>query len=249
MDIISTINDLFLSSNKDNRNKLMDNIPITIVLNNDVLLCMKYDKRKFYQLELDNYHIIKSICHYITGKNLNLIDVNYNDDELIRFIENNKTIFEFDNVKYWCKLIEMIKSNAVSMDIISIAMKHSATLYQSELHKKVMEFKQTVSKDDWSKILVIVTGPPSPRPGHSAMQYFSRLTGKENELYQPTSREIKTKKNRKLYYVENIYDFDEALDIVAQLLLERQEYDKIVDMKKDILAYDTKEYLDKVCKK
>jgi hypothetical protein len=127
-------------------------------------------------------------------------------------------------------------------------MKHAAVTYQAELHRLVQELKSTVDYDEWNQLLVIITGPPSPRPGHSANQYFSRLTGKPDLMYQPPTDDVITKHNRKLYYVENVYEIPQILEIVSQLCLERTKYDEVVNMRTDILAYDTDEYLSKVCK-
>lgn len=110
-------------------------------------------------------------------------------------------------------------------------------------------FKLTCKLDEWDRIIVGVTGPPSPRPGHSAMQYFERLTGvlSENDEFKLENKESESKRKRKLYYVENVYNYTNILKIIAQLENERREYDKIISMKTDIMAYDTKAYLQRVC--
>lgn len=251
MDIINVINDIFLTANKINRSKIITSLPVILIFNQDQLTLMQYGNiTNTIKLELKNYHIIKSICHYISGHNLKLIDNNELDNKVVEYITINRMLFELDNIRYWCGLVNMIKTKIINYDILRVAMKHTAILFQEELHNGVQECKQLINNDDeWNNILIIVTGPPSPRPGHSAMQYFSRLTGKQCDLYNPSNDELCKKQNRKLYYLENVYDLEKILDIVGQLLLERQEYDKIVDMKMDILAYDSKEYLLKVCNK
>ena len=253
MDLIKQINHVFLSSNKIIRSKIIESISVLLILNNNQLILMEYGFIiNKIDLELTNYNIIKSICHYISIHNLKLVcNQNNNlDDQTIEFIKNNKSIFEFDEIKYWCGLVDMIETKIINSDILNIAIKHTAILFQAELHKNVQGCRKYINnEDEWDNVLVIVTGPPSPRPGHSAMQYFGRLTGKINDLYTPSEEEVIRKKNRKLYYLENVYELDKILDIVGQLLLERKEYDKIIDMKIDILAYDTKDYLLRVCKK
>ena len=251
MDIINEINNMFLTSNKINRSKIINSLPVILIFNQDQLSLIQYGNiTNTIKLELKNYHMIKSICHYISGHNLKLIDNNELDNKVVEYITINRTLFELDSIRYWCGLVNMIKTKTINYDILRVAMKHTATLFQEELHNKVQNYKQSINnEDEWDNVMIIVTGPPSPRPGHSAMQYFCRLTGKQCDLYSPSCDESCKKQNRKLYYLENIYDLDKILDGAGQLLLERKEYDKIIDMKMDILAYDSKEYLMKVCNK
>ena len=253
MDLMNDINQLFLQSNLVARTKIINELPVILILNCDILTLMNHGKiTNTVKLELDNYHIVKSICHYLCAISNGLItDAKHigHIDKIIEFISTNKELFVFEDIKYWCNLTNMYKTLTINGETISIAMKHTATLYQNELHRVVQEFKRTIPYDEWNQILVIITGPPSPRPGHSAKQYFSRLTGKSDLFYCPSHEEITNKKNRKLYYVENVYEIPKILDIVGQLLLERKSYDQIVDMKTDILAYDTETHLKKVCNK
>ena len=245
MDLIKSINDTFLKVNERVRRKIINELPVILLFNNDKLTLIQNNKETITELNLENYHIIKSICHYICCNCLKLAYCALPFTEVIKYILENKNIFEFEGIKYWCGLVEMCEKGKVNDDILSIAMKHCAIIFQKELHDAVQKYKLEVNNPEiWNHMLVIVTGPPSPRVGHSAMQYFSRLTGK----YDQASEEERFRKiHRKLYYVENVYEKDKILDIVGQLLLERKEYDKIVDMSTDILAYDTNNYLKKVC--
>jgi hypothetical protein len=87
------------------------------------------------------------------------------------------------------------------------------------------------------------------------MQYFERLIGNSSEQVssefkpQIPIEEAQAKCNRKLYYLENVDVLSKALDIIGQLELEREKYDTFLSMKTDILAYDSKAYLTKVCNK
>lgn len=243
---IKSINNVFLKVNEKARRKIINELPVILLFNNDTLSLIQYGKTiKSLELNLETYHIIKSICHYICFNSLELAHCSF--DEVIKYITDNKSIFKFEEINYWHGLYDMCTSRKINQDILSIAMKHCAIMFQTELHNAVQKYKSEINNPDlWNQLLVIVTGPPSPRVGHSAMQYFGNLTGNYDGI---TETEKIKKKNRKLYYVENVYVSDKILDIVGQLLLERRDYDKIVDMKTDILAYDTCNYLKKVCHK
>ena len=66
-------------------------------------------------------------------------------------------------------------------------MQKASEIFLRELHRLVQNFKQTVFNGVWpSPLLVIVAGPSSPRIGHPAMQYFSRLT-KKNTTFDEMS--------------------------------------------------------------
>lgn len=310
---ISELNQLFLDSNQKARKEIIKSQSLILVLSNDTLYIQHntpdYNVFESKKLELETYHTVKTICHFISGLHLGLINLHSSEDKkrmvdlLSNFVESRKELFVVEGVKYWRGLVKMLNVNdklEIDHSVISLAMKHCAEMYQTELHRVVQEVRNDYSKEEpeWpNDFLVIVTGPPSPRPGHSAMQYFSRLTGKtqlvsdrhfalgpilrsvldpdtefekpqlvsthlfgdpiqeeKNETEEISLEEVKRKRDRKLYYVENITVNDRdgyltVLDIVAQQILERQQYDRIVDMRTDILAYDTKKYLSTVCKK
>lgn len=197
-----------------------------------------------------------------------LLNINNRKVLTQQFITKNAEMFQFEGVSYVQKLCWMLASDSkvvLHRETIAVAMKHCATLYQNELHRRVQKLRLLVSEQDWNQLVVIVTGAPSPRSGHSAMQYFSRLTGKmtpetcpfsdsPESSTAPTTEEHKHE--RQLFYVENVYPvvgkgdcFDQVLDIVAQEILERRLFDKVVDMKTDVLAFDTQAYLAKMCKK
>lgn len=248
------INKLFLESNCVARSMLLQETPVILLVNNDTVTLYKngelVQERK---LELENYHVIKSIVHFITGKIVGHVPICDGDHHVKHAIVENKEVFIFEAVKYWRPLLDLINQSGTDKlddSCIRLAMKHASHLYLSELHGQVQEMRRLVDGKDWDQLVVVVTGPPSPRQGHTAMQYFSRLTGKEDQFaFVPTNDEAAAKSERKLFYVENVYNPQQALDIVAQLILERKVFDRVVDMKTDILAYDSKEYLKRVCGK
>jgi hypothetical protein len=284
----SEFNCAFLEANAKARRAIIKERPVILVLGADDCIWMRLYNDKanptpqtpelinyvIRKLELTNYHVIKSVCHSISGLFLKLIP-STNQSHLIQLIQKNKEIFQFEGVKYWRLLCDLLIPNSGGGDgdhsncnekeeckkimdtVFYLALKHCASLYAAELHRVVQELKvQVGSHEDWNRILVIVTGPPSPRPGHSALQYFARLTGQPEvgEFYQPDPTEAQEKQNRRLFYVENvtvsnITDVDKVCDIVAQQMLERKHYDSIIDMSTDILAFDTQSYLRGVCKR
>lgn len=251
------INNLFLESNRVARSKILQDAPAILLVNNDTVTLYKNGKMvQEKKLDLENYHTIKNVVHFITGKIVGHIcdgDHEIQDDCVKHAIVENKEVFIFEAVKYWCLLLDLINQSGTDKldeSCIRLAMKHASHLYLSELHGQVQEMRRLVDGKDWDQLVVVVTGPPSPRQGHTAMQYFSRLTGKEDQFaFVPTNDEAAAKSERKLFYVENVYNPQQALDIVAQLILERKVFDRVVDMKTDILAYDSKEYLKRVCGK
>lgn len=243
MDIYKELNDIFILQNKNDRTDLMNNLPVLIIfIENDIHLYRygKYDKK--FTLNLEHYRKIKSVCHYgMRPRTPN----NIQDDKIANQIEKDKDIFNFDGISYWKNLVV----GELEKDIIHLAMKHCSVLFQDELHNVVQSIKTFINnEEEWNKIFVIVTGPHSPRVGHCAMQYFERLVGSTTEIPFVTNVEPKEhKKNRCLYYVENEYNIEKAIDIAMQLRLERKIFDSIIDMNTDILAFDTREYLKKVC--
>ncbi len=251
MSVSAEMNAIFLSSNEIARRRILNDLPVILILTNDTLTLMRYGKVfKQRALELSHYHGVKSVCHFVSGIHLNLIHPSDDLlDKVVEYIMNNKSLFQFGTIKYWCHLVRMCKTKQIEQETIHLAMKHCSEMYQETLHKAVQELKSLVDPNEWNQLLVIVSGPPSPRTGHSAMQYFSRLTGKTNEFYQPSQEDADRKTCRQLYYVENIYTLPEMLNIVAQLLLERKQYDSIVNMTTDILAYDSQTFLQHACHK
>lgn len=196
------------------------------------------------ELNLKVYHQIKSITHFT----LTQTDQREMRKDVIEYV---KTLnIKIDEINISKMLLDMLQSDNIDQNRLKCILKVCATIYGNELHTKVQLIRKQFPDEDWNKIIVAVTGPPSPRPGHSAMQYFERLTGElsENDEFQIVDKNKNDhKKNRKLYYVENIYDPNAVLKIIAQMENERREYDKILSMKTDIMAYDTREYLQRVC--
>src|SRR3990170_1350796 len=103
MDVIDRINSLFLSSNVRIRTEIINSLPVILIFNNDTLTLMRYGKIvDSKQLDLQQYHIIKSVCHFVSGLTLGLFDPTEDlITETIDYITNNKNIFVYDGIKYW----------------------------------------------------------------------------------------------------------------------------------------------------
>ena len=248
------LNTLFLDFNKRERQLVLQNSPVIILLTNDILYVYVYGVLVITQkLDLTTYHMIKNVTHYIL---YNLVSKQKNEslEQVGKILTNEKIMHNGINVSK--VLLNGLESNTKPFDF-SLIMKICAEMYSSKLHNTVQEVKEIIfnsqiSTDEWNRMIVCVTGPPSPRPGHSAMQYFQRLTGSvTSDVFSPTISESEqlSKQNRRVYYIENVYECDKVLEIMAQLEVERNIFDSIVPMKTDIMAYDTKEYLKNVCKK
>ena len=242
---------LFLDFNRIQRELVLKNSPIIILLINDKLYVYVYGVPVIVELlNLSNYHIIKSVTHYVLYKTLTGDNVEIIEPEITDSLKDLKIVHSDIDVSKL--LLETL--NCPQKVNYNLIMKVCAEMYSSELHRAVQSIKNTLfnllSIDDWNQMIVCVSGPPSPRPGHSAIQYFERLTGSVvGDEFSPSLSESEQtiKKNRRLYYIENVYECEKVLEIMAQLEVERNIFDRIVPMKTDIMAYDTKEYLNKVC--
>jgi hypothetical protein len=196
------------------------------------------------------------VVHYLIYKQL----IHKSDiivrDKLLYEIAKEGELFTCEGIHLLKNILMAIQNNntPISNDVLRLLMKKCAIMYSSELHYVVQCIKG-LNQDVWNQVIVGVCGPPSPRVGHSAMQYFERLIGNSSEQVssefkpQIPIEEAQAKCNRKLYYLENVDVLSKALDIIGQLELEREKYDTFLSMKTDILAYDSKAYLTKVCNK
>lgn len=254
-DVYRLANTKFLEFTECQRDIIFKQQPILLLLLKDTIMMYRYGEYvDDFELDLDQYNNIKSIVHYCL---LHPNNTNEEDTQKIcDYIDRDKKDFNFSNVSYYKNLQKCLRNNEkLDQDIIRLSMKHCAILYQQTLHNTVQQIKSMCNEQEWNTILIIVTGPPSPRPGHSAMQYFHRLVGSTTEknidCFRPdiNASEKQRKSERKLYYVENVDNHYDAFRIVMQQELERRNFDVIVDMNTDILAFDTKEYLKKVCNK
>lgn len=265
-DIYSEINKVFLNFNDTLRKSFIEKQPIIMLLIADNLVVYHYGIMRFqYSLDLTRYHKLKSVVHFCILFHNNDKEIEIKDNMRLHLrneIVENKLDFQFivngNIVTVHKELLTAVNGNKLDKDALNLILKECADMFQQELHKQVQLIKNKFNNEEWNKIIIGVVGPPSPRPGHSALQYFERLVGSSNErgpgkntLFEPTieNSEREYKKHRRLYYIENVDDVKSALNIIAQLEIEKQHYENILPMKTDILAYDSQKYLKKVCNK
>lgn len=189
-----------------------------------------------YDMNLQLYHKLKSISHYL---------VYYS-------IKHNK---KYNNIADLCEKLRPAQQEYLHTNIDQL-MEMATKEYLNELHRVVQLIKD--DKDWPSEMLCIVSGPASPRFGHPAMQYFARLANKkleqrttscqsQNVHYEPTDEQKYP--GRFLFYVENAHSVEEAKSIGVNLLVEQKVMSQFADMSIDILAPNAMQYLQSVCRK
>jgi len=72
-------------------------------------------------------------------------------------------------------------------------------------HKQMMEWKKTMTAEEWAALTVIVSGSQTPRAENVAVQYFSRLLGDGNG------------EGRRIVYAESLWDETKALRLDGKL--------------------------------
>jgi len=81
--------------------------------------------------------------------------------------------------------------------------RYAAASQINELHKQVMEYKATLSKEQWEHITVVIMGSHMARRGFVVSQYFARLLRVDED------------EDKKLIFAEGTSDVCEALDLLA----------------------------------
>lgn len=110
-------------------------------------------------------------------------------------------------------------------------LRRTARLYLNELHTSMQFLKPIFNEGElpsWKGVFIACCGGPSAKEGNAAMQYFKRLKATT-------------------YYIENVYNVNEALELMAQLEVERVFFDPIRNMRTDVLAEETEIFLKEVC--
>lgn len=266
-------------------------LPCVLLLYQNKLLCFKYGVSQGYEeMDLKLYHKYKVIAHALIYYSLKHEKRYERLDQLCPKLIT-RLIDEFYDDQDQDKISGLDNKNetqgAVKLKQLSLQemMKIASSLYLSELHRITQILRQKVGQDEdgittsngqgqcskpWmTPLLVIVSGPASPRIGHPAMQYFGRLTknkviheemcihgidvgeGNSDNSNQEkgTARGgIHTKiKDRYLYYVENAQNWVDAMKIGLSLYVEETIYSKYQSMETDILAQHGYDYLDSKC--
>lgn len=138
----------------------------------------------------------------------------------------------------------------------------AAFIQLDALHKQIQKWKKDIASDDWNKMAAIVIGPQMPRVGEITLQYFARLTGKSLSntqilpswlsLGEADSETLKpSKKNRRLIYAENLWQEEEALNLLATHLLDERIgfmfFNDNQRMHCDLLAEAASRRLEEIC--
>jgi hypothetical protein len=247
------------------------NIPGLLLFYDNKVICYKKGESQGYEtLQLDKYNIYKTIAHSL---------IFYSIKHNLKYQRLSDLCLSLQD-----KILEEVGSDISDITSMTIEdlMNSASELFLHELHRANHGFKQNVFEGIWPlPLLIIVAGPASPRIGHPAMQYFSRLAKKDvtisemslhgicvhqttqtmettqtTETMQTTQTTQKdnsnlenTNKNtRFLYYVENPQNLVQALEIGLSLYIEESIFSKYKEMKTDILAQISHDYLNQKCK-
>ena len=140
-------------------------------------------------------------------------------------------------------------------------MKLSSEIYLEQLHLLTQNIKNQEFGGVWpDNLLILVVGSFSPRFGHPAMQYFSRLCNQSLETLKNVSEysdihfdPSKENKKRWVYYLENNFNSSPGLDQIRDLgirqYVEKELYQQYQSMQYDILSRNSQNYLKDKCQK
>jgi hypothetical protein len=266
----NTLNNKFLKYAKDLRMQALQGFDGILLFFDNKVFCYKHgDCKGFKALDLAVYDVYKTLAHtiiYYSEKHKEKYEraadlcpqIQHELSDLIGGLRSENRSFE-----------DPLRANDFDSQIwkdgcnpyyltIKELMHRSSELYLASLHEAVQTWKDTVFDGNWpSSLLVIVSGPSSPRFGHPAMQYFSRLTNttlesneelvKDDIVYDPLRLDKYI--GRKLYYIENASNFVQAIEIGLSLWVEESVFSQYQSMKSktDILSKDSHEYLNSKC--
>jgi len=244
------LNQKFLNYAKNMRDQSWHTFEGILILHNNLLTCYQFGKElSKTAMDLDEYTIYKTLAHTI---------IFYSQKHNQRYEKINDLCESLQT-----KIKESLEKTSINIDSvcnynIPTLKRLSSELYLQSLHKIVQQYKTLYFNNEWPKsLLILVAGPASPRFGHPAMQYFTRLTNNELEINsQMIKDDIKFNVlddakyiGRKLYYIENCNEYDKIIEIGLSLYIEETEFSKYESMKKDILSKPTQEYLLEKCNK
>lgn len=262
-------NSKFLNYIKEIRQTSWNEFEGALIFHNNIVHCYQNGKKKDMSfMDIDEYNIYKTLAHTlifysqkhnykyqkindlcidIKNKISNCLDIDSTKGKLYYYHQKNNTTTQSD------KRYETL----FNYDIATLK-KISSEQFLQELHDIVQRQKRTYFNNVWPKsLLILVAGPTSPRFGHPAMQYFTRLTNNDLEMNaQMIKDNIMFNKldninynGRKLYYIENCNELEKIIQIGLSLYVEETEFSKYESMKKDILASDVQDYLHLKCNK
>ncbi len=241
---ISTIlNEKFAHQALRLKEECREGLSAILVLHNS---CLYLGTKMCGSLDLKKYDTLKGIAHGLIYYSIKHKVLYSGLSDLCEDLRARYCIVETE--PYWKWSLEKL-------------MREAAKEYSSQLHKLVQTVRSSKRfGGQWpASMLVLVSGPTSPRYGHPAMQYFARLTNTLYEIPKMGSRsclEVEYRPeepdkypDRKLLYIENADSASQALEIGVSLLTEDTVYSHYLSMKTDILARPTGEYLRQKCRK
>lgn len=268
---MDSLNRLFTEKAVALRADAMRDLDAFLILYND---CLYVDSRvehdansdrpfeRFATLDLQRYTVYKTLAHYIVYMSLKH-DCSYEKiDDLCEKLREQVA----DTASSATDIKQFFNCD------VSTLMRLASNEYVAQLHSIVQRVKNERYQATWpEKMLILVCGPASPRYGHPAMQYFARLANKPLEqlsshcaspshcvmgncgeardeiTYVP--QDATQYRERRLFYVENAHDLDEAVRIGLSLYVEETVFSRFVSMKTDILAPMVQATLKKQCQK
>jgi len=240
------MNQKFTSQCQSLQTKCFQDLPGIIIFHQDKLFV--YQAGRLLQpthelLKLNKYHLLKDLAHglvyYSLKHNLNYQKMNDLCQDLqTRYLNQHSEPY------YHLTIAEL--------------MKLATEEYLQRLHTLVQSVKLNNFNNQWpDQLLILVVGPNSPRFGHPAMQYFSRLTKQALEInrtcYQAGidfTPEKNTHPGRKVFYLENNFgevELQQIVDLGISKYVEADIYSKYYSMETDILAEESQSYLARVC--
>ena len=108
-------------------------------------------------------------------------------------------------------------------------------------HGAVMQWKKRIPREDWKRLVVVISGPQMPRRLNIFTQYFAKVLGENGDhLGYPLE-------GRRLIYAEQIFGGRDQLDLMATTLVDGDASEAFFGnrwrMSRDILADGAAEYL------
>lgn len=260
---MTSINKRFIQKAKELREDAFRSIPGLLLFYDNKVICYKDGESQGYEtLRLEKYTIYKTVAHSL---------IFYS----IKHKANYRCLSDLCS-SLQDRIFEEVNTSSEDLRAMNIEdlMNAATELFLHELHRVTQDFKQKIFEGVWpAPLLILVAGPASPRIGHPAMQYFSRLAKKDVTIsemslhgicvHMPRTDVLTTEKQdddnsknaektnqitRFLYYVENPQNIVQALEIGLSLYIEESIFSKYKEMKTDILAQISHDYLNHKCK-
>lgn len=232
---ITTLNECFLESHrlrKELASKYINqSIPVLLV-NGDNLILHYKDNRREYSYLPPLYHHLKTIAHSpCTLHNLDTLSkggVDCSELKMKCLTQIKETIVSLEEMdhplKEHCEILKQIVDHS-EMRSCKSALKsgidrlinEAAQCRINALQEVTQKIRAEMKEDCWKRIAVIVLGPPLPRTGDVAMQYFSSILSVRppSSSVCPHLRQQNVSSYQRLIYAESIWTEKEAIGLLA----------------------------------